>query len=168
MAVMSRTWAMPNRWTYSIKPIGELLQKYKVGQGWVDPFCGESQWAEYSTDLRLGIDAIEALRKHEYDSVEGVLFDPPYSPRQIKECYELVGRKVTQQDTQNQWTDEKNRAALIIKPNGLCISFGWNSMGLGKARGFEVIEVLLVSHGGAHNDTICTVEKRTNNHTAGG
>ena len=28
--------------------------------------------------------------------------------------------------------------------------------------GFEIIEILLVPHGGWHNDTIVTVEKRTN------
>lgn len=27
-------------------------------------------------------------------------------------------------------------------------------------RGFEMIEILLVPHGGSKNDTICTVEKK--------
>jgi hypothetical protein len=39
----------------------------------------------------------------------------------------------------------------LIPKNGICISFGWNSTGLGKKRGFEIIEILL----GLHNDTIC-------------
>lgn len=47
-----------------------------------------------------------------------------------------------------------------IKVGGYAISFGWNSNGFGKNRGFEVIEILLVSHGGHHNDTICTVEMK--------
>jgi hypothetical protein len=38
--------------------------------------------------------------------------------------------------------------------------FGWNSSGVGTKRGMELIEVLLVSHGGSHNDTICTVERK--------
>jgi hypothetical protein len=29
---------------------------------------------------------------------------------------------------------------------------------MGKKRGFEIIEILLVSHGRLHNDTIVTVE----------
>ena len=48
----------------------------------------------------------------------------------------------------------------ILKPNGLALCFGWNSNGVGKKRGFEIIEVLLVAHGGSKNDTICTVERK--------
>lgn len=59
------------------------------------------------------------------------------------------------------WSKQKNEIARIIKPNGLCISCGWNSNGIGKTRGFEIIEILLVAHGGNHNDTIITVERKT-------
>ena len=48
--------------------------------------------------------------------------------------------------------------ARILKPGGKAICFGWNSMGLGKNRGFEMTRILLVPHGGSKNDTICTVE----------
>lgn len=40
------------------------------------------------------------------------------------------------------------------------ISFGWNSGGIGKQYDFEIIEIMLVAHGGAHNDTIVTVERK--------
>lgn len=53
--------------------------------------------------------------------------------------------------------------ARVIKPNGLCLSFGWSTNGLGKKRGFEIIEILLVAHGGNHNDTIVTIEKKVQN-----
>ena len=35
-------------------------------------------------------------------------------------------------------------------------------MGIGKNRGFEMIEILLVPHGGSKNDTIVTVEQKSN------
>ena len=35
-----------------------------------------------------------------------------------------------------------------------------NSIGIGKKKGFEIIEILLVCHGRAHNDTIVTVERK--------
>ena len=38
--------------------------------------------------------------------------------------------------------------------------FGWNSSGVGIKRGMKLIEVLLVPHGGSHNDTIVTVERK--------
>jgi hypothetical protein len=37
------------------------------------------------------------------------------------------------------------------------LSFGWNSAGMGDF--FEPVELLLVAHGGAHNDTICVAER---------
>lgn len=47
-----------------------------------------------------------------------------------------------------------------IKISGYAICFGWNSVGFGKQRGFEIIEILLICHGGHHNDTIVTVERK--------
>lgn len=38
------------------------------------------------------------------------------------------------------------------------MTFGWNSGGIGNKYGFEITRILLVPHGGWHNDTICTVE----------
>lgn len=58
------------------------------------------------------------------------------------------------------WSEVKNEMARIIRPGGKAICFGWNSMGLGINRGFEMLEILLVPHGGSKNDTIVTVEKR--------
>jgi len=49
---------------------------------------------------------------------------------------------------------------------GLAIVCGWNSNGVGKSRGFELIDGLVVAHGLHHNDTIVTVEikiKEVNN-----
>ena len=52
--------------------------------------------------------------------------------------------------------DIKNEITRILKPNGIVISFGWNSGGIGKVNGFNIIEILMIAHGGNHNDTICT------------
>lgn len=54
----------------------------------------------------------------------------------------------------------KDAINKYLKPNGICISSTWNSNGIGKCRKFKQIEILLVSHGGNHNDTIITVEKK--------
>lgn len=90
--------------------------------------------------------------------MDGVLYDPPYSPRQVKECYDNIGRSITQNDTKSSyWTKHKKEIARIVKPNGKVITFGWNSGGIGTKYGFEIVRILLVPHGGWHNDTICTV-----------
>lgn len=47
-----------------------------------------------------------------------------------------------------------------VAPGGHAITFGWNSNGFGKNRGFEAVEILIVAHGGHHNDTLCVVERK--------
>ena len=49
----------------------------------------------------------------------------------------------------------------VLKKDATVLSFGWNSAGMGQKHGFEIEEILLVCHGGAHNDTICLAEKWT-------
>ena len=167
---ITRTWSMPSKNTFTIPPIKELLKRYVGnGQNWIDPFAGENSPAEITNDLdikkptKYHLEAKEFLRQLDglYD---GCLFDPPYSFRQIKECYNNIGLTVFQKDTQiSFYSDAKNIASKLIKSNGIVICFGWNSMGFGKNRGFEMIEILLVAHGGTKNDTIVTVEKKIEN-----
>lgn len=164
---INRVWAMPNKETFKIKPIKELLNKYVKGI-WADPFANNNSPAKYTNDLNptmntmYHLDAIEFLKLFKNNELDGVLYDPPYSPRQVSECYKKFGYKVTMQTTQSSyWRKHKDIIAKIIKPGGYCISFGWNSSGIGKKRGFSLLEILLVSHGGYHNDTIVTVEEKT-------
>ncbi len=95
-------------------------------------------------------------------SADAVLFDPSYSPRQIAEVYQQVGRKCGTEETQNARLYRRVKDGLdrMLKPDGIAICCGWNSMGFGLHRGYELLEVLLVPHGGAHNDTIVTVERK--------
>jgi hypothetical protein len=51
-------------------------------------------------------------------------------------------------------------ALEVLSDDAVVISCGWNSAGMGSNRGFDVQEILMVCHGGAHNDTIVVVEKR--------
>lgn len=89
-----------------------------------------------------------------------ILFDPPYSPRQIAECYQGIGARTTREDTQNAHLYARTRRALreLLKPNGVALSFGWSSTGFGKA--WRAEEIMLVQHGGAHNDTICVAQRK--------
>ena len=167
---MQRIWAMPNHNTFSIKPINELIARYIHNGKWIDPFARNSPFnsiCKRTNDLNPEavttdhLEALEFLQQFADESVDGVLFDPPYSPRQISECYKQVGREVHMKDTQSSfYGDRKKEIARIVRPNGIVISCGWNSGGIGKTLGFELLEILLVPHGGAHNDTIVTVEKK--------
>jgi hypothetical protein len=163
---ISRKWAMPSRHTFTIKPIKELIEKYvNHDELWIDPFGGFNSPCDESNDLnpeaptKYHMDAVEFVRQ--YKKVAGAIVDPPYSPRQISECYKSIGRPVTSKDTQNAalYAAIKNELATRVSIGGLVICCGWNSQGMGINRGFEMVEILLVPHGAAHNDTIVTVER---------
>ncbi len=164
LIVIERKWAMPNKWTFAIKPIAELLRQEVTEGLWIDPFAGEMSPASITNDLNperrtdYHMDAMDFLEMFEDCSVDGVLYDPPYSQRQVKECYEGISGGIKWDGRMTFWSDSKNEIARILKPGGKVLCFGWNSMGLGKSRGFEMTKVLLVPHGGSRNDTICTVE----------
>jgi len=163
---IKRVWAMPSRHTFTIKPIKELLERWvKDGKGWIDPFAGENSPAEITNDLNkqkptdYHEDARDFVKR--FNGFKGALFDPPYSPRQVKECYDGIGKEVTAKDTKMSfWSEIKNELGRRVKTGGIIICCGWNSMGLGKGRGFEMLEILLVPHGATKNDTIVTVERK--------
>jgi len=166
--IINRVWAMPSAWTFTIKPIKELLSRYVGdGKGWADPFAGMNSPAEFTNDINperkatYHLDAEDFCKVLSDKTLNGVLFDPPYSNRQISEHYKSVGRKVSAMDTScNFYTRVLDPLSRIIKPGGITISFGWNSAGFGKCRGFKIVEILLVPHGGHKNDTIVTVERK--------
>lgn len=166
--IINRVWAMPNKWTFQIPPIRDLVARYVGdGKGWIDPFAGMTSPAEFTNDLnpempaKFHLDALDFLKQLQ-GQYKGVLFDPPYSYRQVQECYAGVGREFTMYDSQYcvRWTYERAEIGRLIRPGGLAISCGWNSQGIGKQHGFELEEILLVAHGAAHNDTIVTVEQK--------
>ena len=166
--IINRVWAMPNKWTFKIPPIAELLARYiGDGKGWVDPFAGEHSPAEFTNDIDPEREAKFHLEATDFARglngyVMGILFDPPYSLEQCKRVYENVGRKFTMRDGQicGRWTELKDILASRLKTGNYVISFGWNSEGFGKGRGFKLEEILLVAHGSGHNDTIITVERK--------
>lgn len=168
---ITRTWEMPNHNTFDIDCIKKLIYKYlKPDMFSIDPFANKCKFAkvtndlnpEYDTDYHL--DAVDFLKTFKDNSVDFVFYDPPYSLRQVSEVYKSVGIEVTMETTQSSWrTKHINEIQRVLKPHGIVMCFGWNSSGVGKKRGFEMIEILLVAHGGSHNDTICTVERKIPN-----
>jgi hypothetical protein len=171
--IINRTWAMPNSLTFKIKPIKELLYKYikndlfNKTENWIDCFANNSKIANVTNDLNpefktdYHLDALDFLKLFSDNSINGVLYDPPYSSRQISVSYKGVGKNVTFETMRSTWRSfQLDEIKRILKINGICISFGWNTNGVGKTRGFEIIEILIVAHGGSKNDTLVTVERK--------
>ena len=147
-----------------MEPVSRFIGRHvRLEDVIVDPFCGRSRIATHRNDLGMGgIDAVEFCQALHAQGVmaDAVFFDPPYSPRQIAECYKGIGRKVGMADTQSAVLYQSVRTALasILRPGGVALSFGWQSQGFGVA--WETTEILLVQHGGAHNDTICVAQRK--------
>lgn len=165
---INREWAMPNKNTFEIKPIAELIGRYNHWNS-IDPFANRNKIATVTNDLNpefgtdYNLDAIDFLKMFDNNSKDLVLYDPPYSPRQVAECYKKFDKTVNMQTTQiDYWSKQKDEIRRIVKIGGHVITFGWNSGGIGKKYGFEIIEILLVPHGSWHNDTIVTVERKAN------
>ena len=171
---------MPDKNTFKIKPINSLLFRYLIGLHEnavvVDPFANKGTIKKivprndityitndlderYNTDFHL--DALDFLKSLDDKSVDFLVWDPPFSPRQVSECYKALEHTVDTQTTQSSyWTNQKQEISRILKPRGIVVTTSWNSGGIGKKYGFDIQEILLVPHGGWHNDTIVVVEKK--------
>jgi len=161
----SREWAMPSPWTFTIPPIDRLLKEELIGEKWADPFAGMNSPAQIRNDINpemnaeYHMDALVFLKTLPPNECDGILFDPPYSVRQVAECYNHHGYEVTGETTRmNFYSNLKNEIQRIVKPGGKVISFGWTTNGMGKARGFKITRIMIVAHGGHKNDTLVTVE----------
>ena len=164
----SRIWAMPNLNTFEIKCIKDLINRY-IDKDCIsiDPFANKNKIAKITNDIDtsfdtdFNLDANDFLTTFNDSSVDFILYDPPYSPRQVSECYKKLGMTVNMQTTQASfWSVLKKNIARISKKDAIVISFAWNSNGIGKNNGFEIVEIMIVAHGGNHNDTICVVERK--------
>lgn len=161
---LERVWEMPNRYTFRMRTIEDMLRKEMSGT-WADPFCGKASPAQIRNDADVSLDdcahldGLDFLKSLEANSVDGMLFDPPYSTEQALRKYKpkhngTAGRA-------EYWARCKDEIARIVRKGGKSICFGWDSTGIGKNRGFELQRVLLLCHGACHNDTIVTVEIKT-------
>ncbi len=160
---VSRSWEMPNKYTFKMKAIASLLED-EMGKGltWADPFCGIYSPATLRNDADIQRDAehhedgLDFLKSLADASVDGVLFDPPYSTEQALRKYKPVQNGTA--GRAEYWAKCKDQIARVLRPQGKAICFAWDSNGIGKSRGFSLQRILLLCHGACHNDTIVTVE----------
>ena len=125
----------------------------------IDPFARESFTrtlpncitndlnTEFNTDYNLEFkEFVYALQGRfiscdDEKPIDLVLFDPPYSLRQLKDSYSGIGKHLDLWQTQNMWKEGKDILASMMRPGSYAISLGWTTSGFGKNRGFEKREV---------------------------
>lgn len=138
--IFDEKWAMPSKNTFSIKPIKQFIRKNSVPGKILDPFPYPFQR-----------DALELLKETPSESISVLYYDPVYSLRQRNEIYKIKGTDY--QSHPEYFNDIEKEIFRVLKPLGRVLKFGWNSKRL---PGFRLIDGLNVTHGGQHNDTICT------------
>jgi len=168
--VITREWSMPNSLTFSIKPINQFIHRHiKNCKDIIDPFCRNSPFKLISLcndldpdiEAHYHMDALDFLKMQPDNKFDCVLFDPPYTLRQVSEVYKKTGRSVNSETTTAAfWSNIKAEIQRITCDNAIAITCGYNSGGVGEKYGFKIDEILLVAHGGAHNDTIVVKETK--------
>jgi hypothetical protein len=167
----SREWCMPNSNTFSMKPIGEFVKRYLAASKIsIDPFARNCEWATFTNDINPNTkahhhkDAVDFLKLlyHQGITSDLVILDMPWTARQISECYKEIGIKVTQKHTQigSFYKEVKTETDKLVKANGVVLTFGYSTVGMGIKRGYTIEEILLVCGGGAHFDVICMAERK--------
>ena len=162
---------MPNKNTFDIPAIGKFVRHYlEQSNVSVDPYARDKRWATYTNDLNPATAAEFHADAEQFLWALGsvgvvadlVIVDPPYSPRQVKECYDSIGLKMAQDDALLGKKRGLMKAAIarLVPAGGVVLHFGWNTVGMGLKHGYEQEEILLVCHGSNHNDTICLAERR--------
>lgn len=123
---------MPNHDTFSIPPIGEFVQRYlALSKCSVDLFARNKDWATHTNDLNPATSAKYHMDAEAFADMlsfcgvaaDLVLFDPPYSPRQISECYKQIGKEVGMKDTQNAALYARVKRGILslsVNPEALC------------------------------------------------
>lgn len=166
-----RTWGMPNSETFTVKPIGNFVNRYlEKSQISIDPFARNKKLATYTNDLNpntlaeyhLDVYKFLELMVEKNIIADLIIFDPPYSPTQIKMSYQSIGLKNENSDFHRvaRWSKEKDLVDKILKPNGIFLQFGWNTAGMGLKRNYQIEEIMICCHGAGHNDTICMAERK--------
>jgi tRNA G10 N-methylase Trm11 len=89
------------------------------------------------------------LRDDKYNTI---ILDPPYSYRKSMEMYN--GKIMSR------FNAVKDLLPFMLTSNGAVITFGYQSVSMGKRRGFKQEELLVMSHGGAIHDTLCIIERK--------
>ena len=166
-----REWGMPSADTFTCPPIRSFVDFYlRQSKISVDPFARNFTRCTYTNDLnsntkaQYNMDALDFLKMIRDKGIKPdlVVFDPPYSVTQLKECYENIGVEFTQKHAQRLgYEAELALVHDIVKLRGVVLSFGWSSTTMGKERGYAIEEILMVSHGRRQHDTICMAERRT-------
>jgi len=117
---------------------------------------------EFDTTFNLEFHDFAKKMKDNCMKFDLILFDPPYSLRQLKEQYNGIGKDLELWQTHNMWSKGKDDLIDCLIEGGYIISFGWHSSGWGKKRGMVKKEIHLFEQVAREDryDLILTIERK--------
>ena len=159
-------YTLPNKWTFEIPEIKRYLEDVCAGKKVLFPYAGKTRIksCKYSRTIDINPDVLPDIvgdnkdvllemvaSKVKYDII---VLDPPFSHFQSHATYKLDGKKHIIMTIVRDCCDK------LLRPKGLIITFGFNSVGMGKKRGYKKRELHVFCHGGNRNDTLMLVEQK--------
>jgi hypothetical protein len=157
--IIERVFEMPSKWTFT-QPKTRAWVEERLEGDVLNLFGGFTRFPgavhneinpDLSADIRLDACNLELWQDYggKFDTV---IMDPPFSFNQAVVTY---GIKKAQQITH-----ARDVILHVLRPRGRVLSCGYNSTGMGETRGFEKEGLLIVNHGGSHNDMMVLCERR--------
>ncbi len=160
-------FVMPNKWTFGIPYIKNYLEMLCADKRILLPYAGMTRLRTPSASLYIDIDPdvkpdivsdckdiLPKLLRNKDVNYDIVLLDPPFSAHQAIRKY---GNK-----KMSDLSVIKDYCAEILSEGGVVVTFGFNSTGMGKKRGFIKDELHIFNHGGNHNDMFMLKEHKKN------
>ena len=147
----------PKRYTFEQPRLRQWIEKWCKGRV-LNLFAGTTKLNanEFRVDCDKNVNPDWCGDAYEFVTTTNLRFDtivldPPYNLRKSREKYD--GKYI------GSFTKIKNVLKKVLNEGGRIITLGYDSVGMGKGRGFEKIAICLICHNGDHNDTICLVEQ---------
>jgi len=154
--------------TYLMQPPRKYTFEQPKLREWTEGWCNGKVLNLFAGKIRLNVDEFRVDVSNEFNpdylgdayefvskirkKFDTVLLDPPYNIRKAREKYN--GKYI------GSFTKIKNEIVRLVNPGGIVITYGYDSVGMSKSRGFKKLAICLVCHSGDHNDTIVVVEQK--------
>lgn len=111
-------------------------------------------------DADTHFDAVTVGERIDSNTFDTVVVDPPWSSKD--DSPDFTKRRDRYGDEYvDSYAQMKDGVESVLRPGGRCITFGYDSSGLGAGRGAIVEEIALINFTGNHNDAIAVVERLT-------
>jgi hypothetical protein len=150
-------YQQPARYTFEMPKLKSWVESWCTGKT-LNLFAGKTLLSidEYRVDSDKDMpadyhgDAADFVETTDM-RFQTVILDPPYNLRKSREKYQ--GRYI------GSLTKIKRNLPRILDIGGRIISLGYDTVGISNRNGFKKLAIVVVCHGGDHNDTLGVVEE---------